>query len=72
VAWLGERFQEAAVEPPDLEALTLILIESMAAYRELDRVFGEIPGEVDDGRFIEAWVEAALAISHRYGLNRSR
>ena len=69
VAWLGARFQEAAVEPPDLEALTLILIESMAAYRELDRVFGEIPAGVDDGRFIEAWVEAALAIAHRYGLN---
>ena len=46
MAWLGGRFQEAAVEPPDLEALTLILIESMAAYRELDRVFGEIPGKL--------------------------
>ncbi|CAN5732908.1 TetR/AcrR family transcriptional regulator [soil metagenome] len=69
VAWLSARFQEAPLEPPDLDALALILIESMAAYRELDRVFGEIPAQVDDARFIEAWVEAALAIACRYGLN---
>jgi AcrR family transcriptional regulator len=69
VAWLGARFRDAGIEPPDLDALALILIESMAAYRELNRLFGEVPGEVDDGRFVEAWVEAALAIAHRYGLS---
>ena len=68
VAWLGARFRKAGIEPPDLDALALILVESMAAYRELNRLFGEVPGAVDDERFVEAWVEAALAIAHRYGL----
>jgi hypothetical protein len=69
VAWRDARFEEGALQPPDVHALALILIESMASYRELGRVFGEIPGEVDDGRFIEAWVEVALAVANRYGLN---
>jgi AcrR family transcriptional regulator len=68
VSWLSARFQEAGIEPPDLDALALILIESMAAYRELDRLFGRVPASVDDERFIQAWVEATLAIAHRYGL----
>ena len=69
VTWLGVRFQEAGIDAPDLDALALILIESMAAYRELDRLFGRIPASVDDNRFIEAWVEAALAVAQRYGLS---
>jgi AcrR family transcriptional regulator len=68
VAWLGARFQEAGTESPDLDALALILIESMAAYRDLDRLFGQVPAEIDDERFITAWVEAALAVADRYGL----
>jgi hypothetical protein len=46
----------------------LILIESMAAYRETNRLFGRVPAEIDDERFIAAWVETALAIAQRYGL----
>lgn len=69
VAWLENRFREAGIDPPDLDALALILIESMASYRELNRLFGHIPGQVDDGRFIDAWVEAALAVAHRYDLS---
>lgn len=68
VAWLGARFREANIDPPDLDALTLILIESMSAYKELDRVFGHVPANVDDERFIAAWVDTALAVAHRYGL----
>ncbi|MBY0291058.1 MAG: TetR/AcrR family transcriptional regulator [Mycobacteriaceae bacterium] len=69
VAWLGDRFREAGVDPPDVDALALILIESMGAYRDLNRVFGQVPAGVDDERFIAAWVEAALAVAHRYGLS---
>ncbi len=69
VAWLSARFREAGIEPPDLEALTLILIESMGAYKELNRVFGQVPADIDDERFIAAWVDTALAVAHRYGLN---
>lgn len=69
VAWLSARFQEAGIDPPDLDVLTLILIESMGAYRELNRVFGQVPAAIDDDRFIAAWVDTALAVVHRYGLN---
>jgi len=44
------------------------VIESMGAYKELNRVFGQVPADVDDDRFIAAWVDAALAVAHRYGL----
>jgi AcrR family transcriptional regulator len=69
VAWLDARFRDAGIDPPDLDALALILIESMAAYRELDRLFGRVPAQIDDKRFIDAWVDAALAIAHRFGLS---
>jgi AcrR family transcriptional regulator len=69
VAWLSARFREAGIDPPDLDALTLILIESMGAYRELNRVFGQVPADIDDDRFIASWVDTALAVAHRYGLN---
>jgi AcrR family transcriptional regulator len=69
VAWLSARFREAGIDPPDLDALTLILLESMGAYRELNRVFGQVPADIDDDRFIAAWVDTALAVAHRYGLN---
>jgi AcrR family transcriptional regulator len=69
VAWLSARFHEAGIDPPDLDALTLILIESMGAYRELNRVFGQVPADIDDDHFIAAWVDTALAVAHRYGLN---
>jgi hypothetical protein len=40
--WAGSAlaFQELALEQPDLDTLSLILFESMAAYKELDRAFG--------------------------------
>jgi len=69
VAWLGSRFRQADIQPPDLDALALILIEPMAAFRELDRLFGRVPAGIDDERFIAAWVDAALAIAQRHGLN---
>jgi AcrR family transcriptional regulator len=70
VAWLEGRYREAEIDPPDLAALTLILIESMAAYRELDHLFGRVPGEMDDERFVAAWVEIGLAVAAQHGLSR--
>jgi hypothetical protein len=40
VGWLSASFQELALEQADLDTLSLILFESMAAYKELDRAFG--------------------------------
>jgi AcrR family transcriptional regulator len=68
VAWLSARFREAGIDPPDLDALTLILIESMGAYKELNRVFDQVPADIDDERFIAAWVDTALTVANQYGL----
>jgi hypothetical protein len=63
------RYREAEIDPPDLAALALILIESMGAYREMKLLFGRVPGEIDDGRFVEAWVQTTLAVAALYGLD---
>jgi AcrR family transcriptional regulator len=68
VDWLRGRFA-GAVEPPDLPALALVLVESISAYHSLRRTFGRTPDGVDDERFITAWTETALAVARRYGID---
>jgi AcrR family transcriptional regulator len=68
VAWLRSRFR-AAPGPPDLHALALVLVETISAYHSLRRTFGRAPDDVDDERFIAAWVETALAVARRYGID---
>ena len=67
-AWLESRYREAGIDPPDVAALALILIESMAAYRELDHLFGRVPDKIDDGRFVDAWVEIGVTVAAHHGL----
>jgi AcrR family transcriptional regulator len=64
VTWLESRL--AGAERADLHALALVLVESMSAYHSLRRTFGRAPDDVDDDRFIEAWVETTLAVTDRY------
>src|SRR5919106_6180885 len=53
VAWLRERGERAGVrEHPDYEAVAVIMVESMSAYREMRGTFGRVPGDVDDERYI--------------------
>jgi len=68
-AWLQSRYRDAGVEPPDVAALALILVESMAAYRELEHLFGRVPDEIDDQRFVGAWVEIGVTVAARHGLS---
>jgi hypothetical protein len=35
-------------------------------------LFGRIPGSVDDERFVQAWVDTAIAVAHRHGLSAAR
>jgi AcrR family transcriptional regulator len=57
VAWVEQRIGPAAAARTDVYALTLILVESMAAYTTLRATFGRLPGDIDDARFVEAWVD---------------
>jgi AcrR family transcriptional regulator len=71
VAWLEGRYREEGVDPPDVAALALILIESMAAYRELDHLFGRVPDKIDDRRFVDAWVEIGVTVATHHGLSET-
>jgi AcrR family transcriptional regulator len=67
VDWLRERLPNR--EPaPDPYPLALILVEPMASYRSIRQTFGRVPDDIDDERFIAAWVQTALAVARRYGI----
>jgi AcrR family transcriptional regulator len=68
VTWLQGRFK--GPDPPDLHALALVLVESISAYHSLRRTFGRTPDDVDDERFIAAWVETAVSVARRYGIEQ--
>lgn len=68
VSWLGERVGDAGAAEPDLDALALIIVEPMSSYRSLQQLFGRVPGDVDDERFIDTWVDVCLAYARSIGL----
>jgi AcrR family transcriptional regulator len=59
--WLADRARSLGVHIEDPHALLVILVESMSSYRTLRERFGEVPGDVDDDRFVATWVELCLA-----------
>jgi hypothetical protein len=58
------------VEGVDHEALALVMVESMSAYRGMRSIFGRVPGDVDDDRLVETWVDVALAYARGRGVGR--
>lgn len=69
VEWLRTRYEVRDAQPPDLYSIALVLTQTMAAYRDLRETFGRVPDNVDDQRYVTAWVDIALAVAARYGLN---
>ena len=67
-AWIRSRIEATGRDPNsvDVDAIALILIEPMSSYLELRALFGRTPGDVDDERFLAAWVEFALAVAAPY------
>ena len=57
VAWVEQRIGPAVASRVDVYAVTLILVESMAAYTTLRAAFDRVPDHIDDDRFVEAWVD---------------
>jgi hypothetical protein len=58
------------VDDVDYEALVLVMVESMSAYRGISNTFGRVPGDVSDERLVETWVEVALAYAGEGGIGR--
>ena len=68
VAWLRGRLGDGGAEP-DLHALALIMIEPMSSYRSIRQLFGRVPDDLDDERFIETWVDVCLVYGRSIGLD---
>jgi AcrR family transcriptional regulator len=71
-SWLRDRATEAGVEELDCEALALVIVQSMTSYRWLQTLYAHDPLGVDQERFLDAWVEIALAAIERAGILRER
>jgi AcrR family transcriptional regulator len=68
VDWLRQRLPESDA---DLYPVALILVEPMASYHSMRQTFGRVPDEIDDERFVAAWVETALAVARHHGIDTS-
>jgi hypothetical protein len=44
------------------------LIESMGAFRAMHETFGCVVDDIDDERFVTAWVSLAMAVARERGL----
>ena len=67
VDWLRHRLPDSA-RALDLYPLALILVEAMGSCRSIRQTFGRVPDDIDDERFIAAWVQTALALARHYGI----
>jgi AcrR family transcriptional regulator len=64
-AWVSSRIGDRAAETTDVYAVSLVLVESMAAYNTLRAAFGRVPDDVDEERFVDAWVALASGAIER-------
>ena len=64
VEWLRAKDGDGTL---DHHALAIVLAESMASYRTLRRTFDKTPGDVDDDRLIDTWVDLCLAFAAQRG-----
>jgi AcrR family transcriptional regulator len=67
VDWLRQHLPDSE-RVPDLYPLALILVEPMGSYRSIRQTFGRVPDDMDDERFIAAWVQTALALARDFGI----
>jgi AcrR family transcriptional regulator len=67
--WIGQRAADSGADALDCEALTLVMVQSMASYRSLETIYGSAPLGVDEDRFLNAWVEVCLGAGERFGLD---
>jgi hypothetical protein len=60
--------ERAGTSDLDLDALAVVLLGPIINYRVLETLFGRPPGGVPEERFLEAWVDSALALLEAHGL----
>jgi AcrR family transcriptional regulator len=67
--FLRQRFRAAGVEDVDAEALVVVMVQTMAAYRTHEDIYGGPPLDVGEERFVTAWVDVCLAYARDRGLD---
>ena len=67
--FLRARFLEAGAEPVDTEALVAVMVQTMSAYRIHEDIYGRPPLDVDEERFVQAWVDVCLAYAQSRGID---
>ena len=66
--YLRERFREAGAEVPDAEALVVVMVQTMSTYVSHADVYGAPALDVDEERFVTAWVDVCMAYARDRGL----
>lgn len=68
-AWLRGRLEGASAGASvDVDALALVLTESLSAHRGIKTAFGAVPDDVDDDRVLAVWVELCMAYASEVGI----
>ena len=55
--WLRDRTRSGALREHDSDAMSAVILGSLAFYRLLDALMGETPGRLDESRFLQASVD---------------
>jgi AcrR family transcriptional regulator len=63
--WLRSKAEAGELDEHDSDALADVLFGSISNYWLQTRVFGRAPNDVDEHRFVEAWVDLALRLAPR-------
>ncbi|HEX8745307.1 MAG TPA: helix-turn-helix domain-containing protein [Thermoleophilaceae bacterium] len=66
--YLRTRFAEAGVELEDAEALVVVMVQTMSAYRAHEDVYGAPALDVGEERFVKAWVDLCIAYARDRGV----
>ena len=66
--YLRERFREAGAGEPDTEALVVVMVQTMSTYISHIDVYGAPALDVDEERFVTAWVDVCMAYARDRGL----
>ena len=63
--WLRAKAEAELLAEHDSDALADVLFGAISNYWLQTRVFGRAPNDVDEQRFVEAWVDLALRLAPR-------
>jgi AcrR family transcriptional regulator len=59
--WIEREHSSGRVHADDPEATASVLLASLTYYQILDSLIGRVPGGIERGRFVDAWVAHAAA-----------